>query len=383
MPKPFHRPRILHLDNSIAFTGAFHALLSMCKALEGEFENAVILPTNSRCIEHLKEAGIRHYQLDFREINRQFLTPFLYFPFLVANAVRTRKIISRENNVVLLHGNDLFNLTFIATKVLFPGTPPLLTHVRFMPASFPPAIYHCWQRLQLRYADSLVAVSNAVQASWGNPAKMSVMYDIGDLEERHPPYVFQRSPHEPFRFLYLANYIPGKGQDLALQAFIDLQGGSIPATLTFAGSDMGLDSNRSFKNRLMEMVASHALSDKILFEDFASDVEGKMKQFHAVLNFSHAESFSMICWDSLRFGVPLIASDCGGPSELFENGSSGLLVPNKDYQAMAAAMRRLANDPELCRTLSQNSRTHIGRIVSERRGATYSGLVDTILRRNG
>ena len=56
-----------------------------------------------------------------------------------------------------------------------------------------------------------------------------------------------------------------------------------------------------------------------------------------MLNFSESESFSMTCLESLYYGTPLIATDSGGPAELFKHGESGHLVPNRDVQAMAKA----------------------------------------------
>jgi glycosyltransferase involved in cell wall biosynthesis len=78
-----------------------------------------------------------------------------------------------------------------------------------------------------------------------------------------------------------------------------------------------------------------------------TDTEAKIKAADIVLNFSESESFSLTCLDALFFGTPLIASDCGGPAELFEPERSGLLVPNRDVPAMSAAIVRLAASAEL------------------------------------
>jgi len=78
-----------------------------------------------------------------------------------------------------------------------------------------------------------------------------------------------------------------------------------------------------------------------------------------VLNFSEAESFSLTCLDALYYGVPLIASDCGGPAELFETGKSGILVPNRDVAAMADAIVALAADADLRQRFSKASRIFV------------------------
>ena len=57
--------------------------------------------------------------------------------------------------------------------------------------------------------------------------------------------------------------------------------------------------------------------------------------------------------------MPLIASDCGGPAELFETGKLGLLVPNRDVPAMAVAMGELSSNVALRQRFSVASRIFV------------------------
>ena len=88
-------------------------------------------------------------------------------------------------------------------------------------------------------------------------------------------------------------------------------------------------------------------------------MEQLIKSFDIMLNFSESESFSMTCLESLYYGTPLIATDSGGPAELFEHGKSGHLVPNRDVQAMAKAIILLANRLDIREKYSSSSRIHI------------------------
>lgn len=61
---------------------------------------------------------------------------------------------------------------------------------------------------------------------------------------------------------------------------------------------------------------------------------------------------------AMSMGVPVIASRVGGLPEVVENGVSGLLVEN-DASEIAAAMQRIARDPELARLFIQNAKAKI------------------------
>ncbi len=62
---------------------------------------------------------------------------------------------------------------------------------------------------------------------------------------------------------------------------------------------------------------------------------------------SHREGLPLFVLESMSMGRAVIATDVPGCRELVEPGVTGLLVPPRDPIALAAAMRRLAEDPEL------------------------------------
>ncbi|MCS6773289.1 MAG: glycosyltransferase [Anaerolineae bacterium] len=53
------------------------------------------------------------------------------------------------------------------------------------------------------------------------------------------------------------------------------------------------------------------------------------------------EAFGNTCIEALAGGTPVVAYNEGGPSELIEHGVSGLLVPPRDVDALAEAVRQI------------------------------------------
>ena len=60
----------------------------------------------------------------------------------------------------------------------------------------------------------------------------------------------------------------------------------------------------------------------------------------------------------MNMGVPVIASDVGGLSEIFSGDASGLLVANEP-QEIAGAMRRLLDESALAEVLISRARARI------------------------
>jgi len=59
------------------------------------------------------------------------------------------------------------------------------------------------------------------------------------------------------------------------------------------------------------------------------------------------EGIPVVLMEAMSSGLPVVASRISGIPELVEDGVSGLLAPPGDADALAAALRRLADDPEL------------------------------------
>jgi glycosyltransferase involved in cell wall biosynthesis len=73
------------------------------------------------------------------------------------------------------------------------------------------------------------------------------------------------------------------------------------------------------------------------------------------------EGLPVVLMEALACGVPAVASDLSGIPELVGDGVTGLLVQPGDAAGLAAALRRLADDPELAVRLGRAGREKVER----------------------
>ena len=87
-------------------------------------------------------------------------------------------------------------------------------------------------------------------------------------------------------------------------------------------------------------------------------------------------------FQALACGTPLVTADTPAARELLTDGESALLVPAGDPEALAAAVRRLAADTELARTIAAGGlaayREHASEAVL---GERWRGLVEQLVAR--
>jgi hypothetical protein len=92
------------------------------------------------------------------------------------------------------------------------------------------------------------------------------------------------------------------------------------------------------------------------------------------------EGSSLAVLEAMAARKPIVSSAIGGTDELIEDGESGLLVPPGDAAALAAALRRLLGDPQLCESLAGRARERVEHdLTRERMAARVTGVYRELL----
>lgn len=331
--------KILIIDSSVDFTGAFKAALRQAEILNEQYSFIFIVPTGSNTANILKQKGFAVYELPLLEIGRSFKKLLFYIPRLFKNYLQIKNIVSKEQ-VSIIQVNDFYNLLGATTK-FFGYKGRLITYVRLLPASLPKPLFRFWVGVAQKYSNYIVAVSDAVKNQLPASDKTILIYDPVSFTENHPIKIIDKN-HTEVKLLYLANFTRGKGQEHAMSAFVNSYKHNPTLRLIFAGGDFGLEKNKAFRQELIATAKANSLDKVTSFHDFVQDVEELIKSADIVLNFSEAESFSMTVAEASFYGLPVIATRCGGPEEIIINGENGLLVDKGAINQMESAILTLA-----------------------------------------
>ncbi len=241
-----------------------------------------------------------------------------------------------------------------------------------------PHEYATQQRLDaesaiLRFADRIVAGSplDKAQTVWlygVDPHKIEVIppgvdltrfRPIGQLEAKS----FIDVPPEKRMVLFVGRIEPLKGIDTLLRAMkvvAEECGGCDGLTVAIVGGDPAVP----LAQMSDEMARLHRLRAELGIEDLVTFL-GKRDQdllpyyysaAEVVVMPSHYESFGMVALEAMACGTPVIASRVGGLRFSVVHGYTGLHVPVRDADALAAAILKLFKNDPLRWQLSANSR---------------------------
>jgi glycosyltransferase involved in cell wall biosynthesis len=118
------------------------------------------------------------------------------------------------------------------------------------------------------------------------------------------------------------------------------------------------------KTELEEHACRLGLGQRIVFTGFRGDVPNLLSEAAISVLPSLSEGTSNTLLESMAAGIPVVATRVGGNPEVVEDGVSGLLVPPRDSSALAAAMARLLEDPDLALRLGQAGMLRVSQLFS-------------------
>lgn len=374
-------PRIVHLDHTTAKGGAELALVRLLRAqqaweagvlypaAEQDDVFAQLPPSTSRWVRGVRQTAGGSSGGATTAIN-------------VALRMIGQAIVTRLHPAV--RGSDLVaaNSTRSAAYgalALRTSRKPFVVHLRDIIASESlGALGHLMMtRVILPRADGVIANSRSTLATaepYLRPhAVRAVIPSASGLQVRS----HERSSDGPLRVGILARVDPWKGQKEVIQAFAQ----AFPhddAVLEIAGA--ALFKHESYAAELTDLVRDLGLTDRVTFLGHVEDVDTLLSRWDIGVQASQRpEPLGQNVLQYLAAGLATVVAGEGGPAEWVDHEKNGLVVAPRDVGALAAALRRLADDPTLRKRLASVATRTPGLLddvsIAESHARTYADVL--------
>jgi len=113
------------------------------------------------------------------------------------------------------------------------------------------------------------------------------------------------------------------------------------------------------RGELEQHAADAGVADRVFFLGERRDVPRLLQVFDAFVLSSRLEGLSLTLLEAAAAGLPIVATNVGGNSEVVVDGQTGFIVEPGDPGALAGAMSKVGGDPELARSMGELGRKRV------------------------
>jgi glycosyltransferase involved in cell wall biosynthesis len=390
-------PHVLVLGSAAEDYGADRMLLRSVAALVGDLRVTVVLPVDGPLRGRLEDLGADVRVLADFALRRRYLAPRQAPGLLGRN-------LSAVVRLARLHRRDPVDLVLTNTAAVVAGSAlaavirrPHVWHVHEV-LDRPPAFARVMARLIRSRSDRVIACSQTARDRLVDLepalAERTVVVLNGiplpdapvlDATVRSPrqEVASRTSGGEVVRVGCVGRIHPRKGQRELVEAWVRAvtrsQDGAPRLELHLFGD--ALDGGEHLVAELHARIDAAGLTDQAHLHGFVGDPASIYGELDLVVVPSvQPESFSLVCAEAHAHGLPVIAPDGDGPTEIVVPGETGLLVDPTDPEALAGALCWMAEDGARRSALGAAGRSRAAAMFSlERYQEGVRAVVDSVL----
>lgn len=342
--------------------GANRSLLTLILSLKNEINWIVISQQEGDFTLELKKNQITYYSIPFKadvfSKSQSFLLRIVktifknsfnvaILPYLIFLILRNAPAAIHSNSSVFMMGSII---AFLTGK-------PHIWHIR----EFGDLDYKVeydfgkrWFRFWANKADYLICVSKSLRQKrlMGQDitTQSTVIYNGIDTHAPNTPATI--IPSEPFSLALVGLIIPGKEQMEAIKAVEMLRTSGLDVRLRLIG---GYTRNEPYYKEVRRYIKEKKLEKYIRLEGFVKNTEAIYKGCHLTLMCSRNEGMGRVTVESMLRGIPVIAFDAAGSSEMIQHDQDGILYKG-DAAALAEQIRTLLTNPDKYAFIATNAR---------------------------
>lgn len=195
------------------------------------------------------------------------------------------------------------------------------------------------------------AKANAIEVYGADPNKIAVVeFGANLIDIPTPSYYSLADSSKECRLLFIGKDWEKKGGDKVYEAYKILQSQGFPCSLSVIGSTPPFYDRQDKHLRVIPFVDKSQMADRELMDVI-------FKHTHLLILPTVFDCFGIVFCEASAYGVPSIASDVGGVSQVVRNGENGFLLSAKaSAQEYATVIKQIFQDKEQYARLRDRSR---------------------------
>jgi glycosyltransferase involved in cell wall biosynthesis len=266
----------------------------------------------------------------------------------------------KDGSFDVLHTNGYFADIVGIPVARMMGLPTVSTVHGFLSHTWNLRLYNVIDRLLLRLATRVLAVSDALKRhlveSGLNPSRVRVIVNAVDLPKSNgsvntDPDI-RRGNHNVNRDEFCVGYVGRlsveKGLTHLVAACVRLIRDGVPLRVLIVGDGPQ-------RKELEQLSLVLGLGDRVVFAGFQEDIAAWMLCMDVFVLPSLTEGTPISLLEAMAYGVPVVATAVGGVPQVIEHGENGILVLPGRAEEISNAILALFKDSTARQKLAQNA----------------------------
>jgi glycosyltransferase involved in cell wall biosynthesis len=343
---------ILIIHQSAELYGSDKTLLLLLKHIDKtKFYPVVVLPNEGILKDELEKENIEVVIAPVLKLSRKMFTPKNIFKFIkdIKIGISILDKLNKKHHFDIVYSNTLA----VSLGMIYAKKRKIkhLWHVHEIIIR-PKIIAAIYPKLLMIFSDLVVCNSIATQKNLTQripklESKSIVIYNGIEIPKgSNPDKINLGFPVDNIVISLVGRISSWKGQQLLVSAFVILAKKHLNIKLVFLGS--APLNQEHFEISLKNKIAENKLHEHVVIFPFQKEIAKFWNSIDiAVVPSTEPEPFGLVAAEAMLAKKPVIASNHGGLAEIVIDDVTGFLVAPNDAIALAEAISKLIDNPEL------------------------------------
>jgi len=327
----------------------------------GPFEVCAVLSGEGGLAEKLRGAGVDVRVIPFHRLRSGFVPALRFFAAYFRAGLAFGRFI-RNNNIDIVHFSDIIDAPFYPWARLFGAK--TAAHVRVC-VGRPAArrVFRLWAHI---FCDRIITISKFAKRYYGFGRRAAVVYNPGPDRTLFAPERFSVSSSDGLSCMIptviaISTFRRDKGHHNFLEIAARVKE-RLSGNVRFVIVGGRVEGHESYYDEVMAMAAQLGVdgyltvTGNLPHEDVARAMAGASVLLHVP---DWEETLGGVILEAMAMGVVPVAYDCGGISECFTDGVSGILVRRGDFDRAAEKTVSLLKSTELTQKMKTAARAEL------------------------